>query len=175
MKSAPLRFLLSVLALWVGARAAILLPGAAPEVGPATANVATPPSPPAVSLPAPDIADVSIVQRAPIIASTGHKSPLDVREQPAPAPAIMLAAASDAPTIMGLVALGMGMSILPSALRSIRVDEIAWLKIRGADGADASSMTLVYLEDSLKQNAHAEFVALAKANVEQVHSRIVLK
>jgi hypothetical protein len=42
MKSAPLRFLLAVLVLWVGVRAAILLPGLAGDIGPTPADAAVP-------------------------------------------------------------------------------------------------------------------------------------
>ncbi len=69
--------------------------------------------------------------------------------------------APDAPTIMGLVALGMGISILPSALKSIHVDDIAWLGIEGAGGADASSVVLIYPEETAQEPPQSRFIELA--------------
>ena len=70
----------------------------------------------------------------------------------------------DATTIMGLVAAGVGISILPSSLRVVRLEDIAWRPINTASPLAQSAVVLVYPAERRQEMPQAAFIDLVEAH-----------
>lgn len=97
MTRAPLRSLLIMLGLWVGARAAILLPAWTGEMSPVPTTYAAP-QPPAPSAAPPLPLPVELITGVPLPAVTGQHSRLEFPRRPGAARMILAAAAPMART-----------------------------------------------------------------------------
>jgi DNA-binding transcriptional LysR family regulator len=67
--------------------------------------------------------------------------------------------AHNGPTIMALVAAGVGCAILPSSLQAIRFEHVVWKRIDTDDRWTESSLNLVYHKDILAERIPASFIA----------------
>ena len=67
--------------------------------------------------------------------------------------------AHNGPTIMALVAAGVGCAILPSSLQAIRFEHVVWKRIEADDRWTESSLNLVYHKDILAERIPASFIA----------------
>jgi len=77
--------------------------------------------------------------------------------------------AHNGPAVMGLVAAGLGYSILPSSLQTIRFERVTWRAIEIDDRWTESSLNLVYHKDILAEKVPARFIACLRQRSSEVN------
>ena len=70
--------------------------------------------------------------------------------------------AHEAPTILGLVAAGVGISILPASLQAIRVADITWRELSAENGTVDSAVLLVYNAKARDTPQRTRFIQLVR-------------
>jgi DNA-binding transcriptional LysR family regulator len=66
--------------------------------------------------------------------------------------------AANGPTLIALVAAGLGFTILPSSFQAVRFDRVAWKTIDTEDRWTESSLNLVFRKDILAERIPARFI-----------------
>jgi DNA-binding transcriptional LysR family regulator len=74
-------------------------------------------------------------------------------------------AANEAPTVLGLVAAGLGVSILPASLQAIKVPDVAWRHLSARVGSLESRVYLVQSVEHGSTRQCAHFIDIVKAAV----------
>jgi len=72
--------------------------------------------------------------------------------------------ATEPPTILGMVAAGIGLSIAPASLQAIHVEDVVWREL--ALGREAVSSILLVLNTRQENSLRSQFVEIMKRNIE---------
>jgi DNA-binding transcriptional LysR family regulator len=72
--------------------------------------------------------------------------------------------ATEPPTILGMVAAGIGVSIAPASLQAIHVEDVVWREL--ALGREAVSSILLVLNTRQENSLRSQFVEIMKRNIE---------
>ncbi len=73
--------------------------------------------------------------------------------------------AHEAPTVLGLVAAGLGITILPASLKAINVDEVVWRSLTVKDGTLESAVLLVFNANVAESLQRSQFIKLVQSHI----------
>ncbi len=73
--------------------------------------------------------------------------------------------AHEAPTILGLVAAGLGVTILPASLKAINADEVVWRRLAVQAGTLESAVLLVFNANVAESLQRSQFIELVQRHI----------